>query len=390
MKRTIFYISLFFVIALFIVFTVRKKTANSFYKLNGEFFQNNDQPLKAVKWYNRIQNGNRDVDLLLNMADCYSQLDDYTNLVKVYRNICFVTNEESFLKTLIWLEKETGDFNSGIEDTRKLISINPNSWRYKQLLVIMMIDADLTNQLKKTVTDFENNMSKTASNDFQIAKLWQRIDMNSNAVSHFEKCVKENPSNDEWRLALADAQTENKQLTRALTNLLMIVDNYSEDDKLIGTIGFLYNSLGNDDKAIEYYRRSIRLNQQGYLALNNLAYILLLQNDNIDEAYELAQSSVQLKQKSFTVDTLAYAYYKLGKYKTALRYLKKAEKLLKQEGRKMGSEMEYHVGIAHAGLGEFDKATAKINAALLKDHKLEELLKKEPFYPEIKSRITIK
>ncbi len=390
MKRVIFYISLFLVIALFIVFTVRKKTANSFYKLSGEFFQNNNQPVKALQWYERVRNDNRNIDLLLNMADCYSQLNDYTNLVKIYRNICSTTDNENFLETLVWLEKETGDFNSGIEDTRKLISINPNSWRYKQLLVIMMIDADLTNQLKKTVTDFENNMSKTASNNFQIAQLWRQINDVSNAIRKLEICVKQNPSNDEWRLSLADAQVENKQLSRALTNLLMVVDNYQDDDELLGTIGFLYNSLENDDKAIEYYRRSIRLNQQNYLALNNLAYILLLQNENIDEAYELAQSAVQIKQKSFTVDTLAYAYYKLGEYKTALRYLKKAGKLLKQEGGNTDSEMEYHVGIVHAGLGEFDKAAIKINSALLKDRKLEELLKKEPFYPEIKSRITIK
>jgi len=195
MKRVIFYISLFLVIALFIVFTVRKKTANSFYKLSGEFFQNNNQPVKALQWYERVRNDNRNIDLLLNMADCYSQLNDYTNLVKVYRNICSTTDNENFLETLVWLEKETGDFNSGIEDTRKLISINPNSWRYKQLLVIMMIDADLTNQLKKTVTDFENNMSKTASNNFQIAQLWRQINDVSNAIRKLEICVKQNPSN---------------------------------------------------------------------------------------------------------------------------------------------------------------------------------------------------
>jgi len=156
------------------------------------------------------------------------------------------------------------------------------------------------------------------------------------------------------------------------------------------TVGFVYNSLGNNEKAIEYYRRTIRLNQLNDLALNNLAYILLLQDKSIDEAYELAQSAVQLNRKSFTLDTLAYAYYKLGKYKTALRYLNEAEKLQKLEGKETDSEMEYHIGIVQVRLGRMDEAINKINSAISKNPDLRELLKKEPFYSEIKSRITIK
>ena len=383
MKRITFYTSLFFVIALFIIFTARKKTADSFYRFRAETFQNNDRPEKALYWYNRVSDSNRTLDLLLNMADCYSQIGDCTNLVKTYRHICSITNNENFLETLVYLEEETGDFVAGILN-------KPNSWPYKKALVTLIIDAGLSNQLEKTVADFEKESPKSPSNNYQIAELWLQINNISNAVQKFEKCVAKIPENDEWRLALADAQIENKQLNLALTNLLIVADNYSDDSDLFRTIGFIYNSLGNDDKSIEYYRRAIRLNQQDDLALNNLAYILLLQNDNIDEAYELAQSAVQLNQESFTIDTLAYAYYKLGEHKTALKYLKKAEKLLKLEGKEPDSELEYHVGIAQAGLGKFDKAALKINAALSKNHKLEELLKKEPFYPEIKSRITIK
>ena len=337
MKKTVLYISLLSIIVLFAVVSTSKENVYGFYKIRGKLLRENDNPVCALQWYNRVPAEKQDVDLLLGIAECYSQLDDYTNLVKTYRKICSVTNEESFLKTLIWLEKETGDFNSGIEDTRKLLSINPDSWRYKQLLILMMINADLSNKLEKTVADFENNMNETASNNFRIAKLWQLINMTSNAVSNFEKCVDENPSNDIWRISLAKAQIENKQFIPALTNLLLIVDDYSDDSDFQKTLGFIYNSLEDYDNAVKFYRRSIRLNQQDYLALNNLAYVLLLQDENINEAYELAQSSVQIKQKSFTVDTLAYAYYKLGEYKTALKYLKKSEKLLKDEEKDLDS-----------------------------------------------------
>jgi len=390
MKRYILYIILISIITLFIILAAREKTADSFYRLRGDFFQNSNRPEKALYWYNRVQNDNRNVNLLLNMASCYSQLDDYTNLIKTYQIICTSTDNVDFLETLVWLEKETGDFESGIPNVKKLILKKPDSWLYKQMLIAMMIDADMSNQLEKTVLNFENNTPESASNCFQIAEMWLQIDNVSNAVHKFEKCVEKNTSNDIWRFSLANAQIENKQFIRALTNLLVLVAGNENNDELFRTIGYVYNYLGNDDKAIEYYRRAIRLNQQNYYALNNLAYLLLLQNNNIDEAYELAQSAVQLRQKSFTVDTLAYSYYKLGKYKTALRYLKEAEKLLKREGGYPDPEMEYHIGIVQVKLGNIDEAVNKINAALSKNHDLEKLLKKEPFYPEIKSRITIK
>ncbi len=390
MKKNILYIILISIITLFIILAVREKTANSFYKLRGDFFQNSNRPEKALYWYNRVKNDNCNINLLLNLAGCYSQLSDYTNLIKTYKIICSSTNDVDFLETLVWLEKETGDLDSGITDVKKLISKKPDSWLYKQMLIAMMIDSDMTNHLEETVLKFENNMPGSASNCFQIAEIWFQIDNVSNAVQKYERCVEKNASNDIWRFSLAFAQIENKQFARALTNLLVLTASNENDDELLRIIGFVYNSLGNDDKAIEYYRRAIRLNQQNYYALNNLAYILLLQNKNIDEAYELAQSAVQLRQKSFTVDTLGYAYYKLGEHKTALRYLEKAEELLKQEGGDPDPEMEYHIGIVQVRLGRIEEAINNLNVALSKNNDLEKLLKTESFYPEIKSRITIK
>jgi len=64
--------------------------------------------------------------------------------------------------------------------------------------------------------------------------------------------------------------------------------------------------------------------------------------------------------------------------------------LQKLEGKETDSEMEYHIGIVQVRLGRMDEAINKINSAISKNPDLRELLKKEPFYSEIKSRITIK
>jgi len=171
MKRYLFYIILISIIALFVIITAREKTANSFYKLRGDFYKNSNRAVKALYWYKCLPEENRNVEVLLNIANCYSQLDDYTNLVKTYRTICSATNDENFLETLVWLEKEAGDFDAGIADIKKLILKSPDSWFYKQLLIAMMADAGMTNQLKRTVMDFENEVSETATNYFQIAEL---------------------------------------------------------------------------------------------------------------------------------------------------------------------------------------------------------------------------
>jgi tetratricopeptide (TPR) repeat protein len=72
-------------------------------------------------------------------------------------------------------------------------------------------------------------------------------------------------------------------------------------------------------------RQILRQTPDNPIALNNLGYFLLERNEKITEAFELIQRAVKIDptNPSF-LDSLGWAYYKLGKYAQAEEYLLQA------------------------------------------------------------------
>jgi Flp pilus assembly protein TadD len=59
--------------------------------------------------------------------------------------------------------------------------------------------------------------------------------------------------------------------------------------------------------------------------LNNLGYFLLERNEKINEAFELIQRAVKIDPTNPSyLDSLGWAYFKLGKFQEAEQYLKEA------------------------------------------------------------------
>ena len=87
-------------------------------------------------------------------------------------------------------------------------------------------------------------------------------------------------------------------------------------------------------------KRARRLSKDDPFVLNYLAYSWADRNRNLRQALAMLQSAVEKKPNNgFIIDSLGWAYYRLGNYDEALRYLERAVKIEPAE-----TEINDHLG----------------------------------------------
>lgn len=134
-------------------------------------------------------------------------------------------------------------------------------------------------------------------------------------------------------------------------------------------LGILEDSRGNSAEAEKDYRKALEISPDSSIAANNLAWLIVDNQGNLDEALQLATRAVA---KNPTVagfyDTLGWVYLKKGLTSPAVEQLKKAVALEDANIRKTGgaSTSGYHVrlGIALAKAGDKIAARREVEASL--------------------------
>ena len=108
------------------------------------------------------------------------------------------------------------------------------------------------------------------------------------------------------------------------------------------------------------YRKAVALAPKDFRAYNNLAFVLVEQKKDLDEAFRAAKQANELAPKRGEVlDTLGWAYYHKGMYGDAMSALKEAVALLPQN-----STVRYHLAVTYLKAGQKSEAAAELRRAL--------------------------
>ncbi len=82
------------------------------------------------------------------------------------------------------------------------------------------------------------------------------------------------------------------------------------------------------EKCLEYYNKSLEIDNNNVTALNGLGYVLASEDKDLTKALSCCKKAVETSPNSAAcLDSLGWVYYKLGLYKDALKYLEMAEQL---------------------------------------------------------------
>ena len=125
-------------------------------------------------------------------------------------------------------------------------------------------------------------------------------------------------------------------------------------------LGLTYDQLGNFDKAIYYYEKSLELNPEDPLTNNNLAYSLSLLNQDLDKALEMSKKAINAQpNNSAYLDTYGWILFLKGNYESAVEYLEKAT-----DSPNASAEVYEHLGDAYLKIGNKEKAKIAWKRAL--------------------------
>jgi len=95
--------------------------------------------------------------------------------------------------------------------------------------------------------------------------------------------------------------------------------------RIITSLAEICSEAGKFQKAEEIYRQALSLEPENPMRINNLAYFLIDNDQNIAEGMELIDKVLELGPENFNLqDTKGWGLYKQGKYQEALEILQKS------------------------------------------------------------------
>ena len=125
-------------------------------------------------------------------------------------------------------------------------------------------------------------------------------------------------------------------------------------------LGAAYERTGQRDKAVAEFRRVLQVEPDFHAALNYLGYTFAEAGVNLDEAVKLVSRAVALEPDNGAyVDSLGWAYYRLGRPEQARGYLERAARLEPED-----ATLQEHLGDVYVALGQKERAKQAYRRAL--------------------------
>lgn len=142
--------------------------------------------------------------------------------------------------------------------------------------------------------------------------------------------------------------------------------NYSDQHRYYHAS--MLERVGKVEESRKMIKAILEKDENNPHALNFLGYSYLDKNENMDEAFRLISKAVELRpEDGYIRDSIAWYYYKVGKYDEALKEATKAYKLVSSD-----PTITKHLGMIYIELDQFDKAHKYLTMSLDKTKATEE------------------
>lgn len=165
----------------------------------------------------------------------------------------------------------------------------------------------------------------------QILLIDSRLNDFDAMLSESEKALELFPSQPQFYLFNGIALSQKQQYLDAVDVLMSGKNLIIDDDQMLGqvlaSLGDAYHELGEHSKSDEAYEKSLGLNPDNVVVLNNYSYYLSLRGTNLDQAEKMAKKANDLQPDQGTFqDTYGWVLYKKENYANAEFWLKEALK----------------------------------------------------------------
>ncbi|WOC15554.1 tetratricopeptide repeat protein [Pseudochrobactrum sp. MP213Fo] len=195
------------------------------------------------------------------------------------------------------------------------------------------------------------------------------------AIEHLTSNLRINDKDNRSYLALGGVYAQKEDFASAAKiydqAVADIKDPVRQDWPIFYQRGIAYERLKQWDKAEPNFRKALELFPDQPQVMNYLGYSWVDRGENLEEALQMIRQAVEMRpQDGYIVDSLGWAYYKLGRYNEAVVELEKAVKLRPED-----PTINDHLGDAYWQAGRGLEATFQWNHAIAGKPEADELVK---------------
>jgi tetratricopeptide (TPR) repeat protein len=165
--------------------------------------------------------------------------------------------------------------------------------------------------------------------EVQSALLLETLGKSKEATDRLQSVVTAHPTNQEALTALGNLQRSRKLFDDSVSTYTRVLDMHPRPEKNQWLL-YYYRGIANERRknwqtAEADFKKALELFPDQPLVLNYLGYSWVDQGVNLDDAFKMLRRAVDLRARDgYIVDSLGWAYYRLGRYDDAVRELEKA------------------------------------------------------------------
>lgn len=202
-----------------------------------------------------------------------------------------------------------------------------------QAIAVLADDYQRLKQYERAI-DVYNSMPQRSplrsNSEIQTSLILAAMDKQDDALAHLKEIVGERPGDIEAVSALGNLFRERKQWPDAISAYSKALDligkPLAEDWTLLYSRGISYERDKQWPLAEADFKKALDLKPDQPQILNYLGYSWVDQGLNLDDAFRMLRKAVDLSknQDGYIIDSLGWAYFKLGRYDDARRELENA------------------------------------------------------------------
>ena len=224
-------------------------------------------------------------------------------------------------------------FDSALLHARMTLKLRPDL--YVAWMLLGEIEASLGRQRQalRAYARVPASHPLYVSARLRMARLLHGLERSRDAIAELQALARRYPDRPRIFSLLGDIQRASKNWKEAARAYTKAIDLYRRKGRvknwrLFYNRGIAYERAGEWEKAERDFRHALKLNPDQPSVLNYLGYSLIERGERLKEALDMVKKAVQARPNDgYIVDSLGWAYYRLGRYEDAVRELERAVSL---------------------------------------------------------------
>ena len=191
---------------------------------------------------------------------------------------------------------------------------------------------DASGQGDKAIATFESIAPEApfrALGVLRAALALDRMDRTDEAERAFREAIRRDPEDVQSYISFGNMLRGRERFDEAAEQYTLGIDRIAKPTQVDWSLfyfrGIAYERTGDWDKAEADFREALKLYPEQPLVLNYLGYSLVDKGLKLDEALAMIRKAVELRPTDgYIVDSLGWAFYRLGRYDEAVTELERA------------------------------------------------------------------